>query len=142
MRLPSGSVITKFGKLPSVFARIKGKSGITMEYDCLIDPASEYCTIPKLDAYTLGYPEVAFQHVTVGPPNARTILTNGGHNRTVIVEMRSIEIGPLKFEGVQFAPLDLPQASGYEALIGKSLLERVSFTINWPDRTMELVKLA
>lgn len=134
-------MIIKFGKLPSVFARVKGKSGVIVEYDCLIDPASEYCTVPKVDAYTLGYPEVGFQHATVGPPNTRTILTNGGHNRTVIVNMESVEIGALKFEGVQFAPFDLPQASGYEALIGKSLLERMSMTINWPNRTIELVKV-
>ena len=113
-----------------------------MEYDCLIDPASEYCTVPKVDAYTLGYPEVGFQHATVAPPNSRTFLTNGGHNRTVIVNMNSVEIGALKFEDVQFAPFDLPQASRYEALIGKSLLERASMTINWPDRTIGLVKLA
>ncbi len=131
---------TRFEKLPSLFARIKGRSGVVREYNCLLSPLSEYCIVPKVDAYSLGYSEVAFQNIIVSPPNSRTLLTNGGHHRTVVFTIDTVEIGQLLFNSVEFAAFDLPQASGYDAVIGKSLLEQASVTLDWRTRTIKLGK--
>ena len=133
-------IAVRFERFPSIFARIEGKSGCIREYDCLIDPISDFCIVPKVDAYALGYPEVAFQHMTVGPPNSRTLLTSSGYNRTVVFTINGVKIGQLRFEDVQFVAFDLPQASGYEAVIGRSLLERTSVAVDWPEKTIKMVK--
>ena len=142
MRLSAPALTeTTFGRFPSIFARIHGKKGKVREYKALINPLSEYCIIPKVDAYLLGYPEVAFQHPTVAPPNSRTLLTYDGYNRSVVFTIGSVDVGSLHFEEVEFAAFDLPQASGFEAVIGKSLMERTTVTLDWSHRKLTLLKV-
>lgn len=119
---------------------MKGPDSKVREYRALVDPVYEYCILPKGDAYFFGHPEVAFQHMTVGPPNGRTLLTGGGFNRTVVFEVGSVEIGGLSFERVEFAAVDLPQEVGFEAVIGQSLLKRASVTLDWEHRVLRLTK--
>ena len=131
----------ELGRFPTVFARVTGSNSKVREYRALIDPVYEYCVIPKGDAYVFGHPEVAFQQLTVDPPNARTLVTGGGFNKTVIFEVGSVEIGGLSFERVEFAAVDLPQQVGFEAVIGQSLLKRSSLTIDWEHRLLRLSKV-
>jgi hypothetical protein len=130
----------ELGRFPSVFARVKGINSKVREYRALIDPVYEYCVIPKGDAYLFGHSEVAFQQMTVGPPNARTLITGGGFNKTVVFEVGSVEIGGLFFEHVEFAAVDLPQQVGFEAVIGKSLLKHASVTLDWEHKLLRISK--
>ncbi|MDG7007048.1 MAG: hypothetical protein JRN06_02250 [Nitrososphaerota archaeon] len=128
------------GRFPSIFVRVKGSNSKVREYRALVDPVYEYCIVPKGDAYFFGHPEVAFQHMTVGPPNARALLTGGGFNKTVVFEVGSVEIGGLSFERVEFAAVDLPQEVGFEAVVGQSLLKHTSVTMDWERRVLRLSK--
>ena len=131
----------ELGRFPSAFVRVKGSNSKAREYLALIDPVYEYCIIPKSDAYVFGHPEVAFQQLTVGPPNARTLVTAGGFNKTVIFEVESVEICGLSFEKVEFAALDLPQQVGFEAVIGQSLLKHASVTLDWGHKVLGISKV-
>jgi hypothetical protein len=119
---------------------VTGSNSKVREYKALIDPVYEYCIIPKGDAYIFGHPEVAFQQLTVDPPNARTLVTGGGFNKTVIFEVGTVQIGRLSFDHVEFAAVDLPQQVGFEAVIGQSLLKHSSVTLDWGHRLLRLTK--
>ncbi|MDG6963937.1 MAG: hypothetical protein JRN27_00955 [Nitrososphaerota archaeon] len=130
----------ELGRFPSLFVRVKGSNSRIREYRALVDPAYEYCIVPKGDAYVFGHPEVAFQHETVGPPNARTLMTAGGFSKTVVFEVEAVEIGGLSFEKVEFAAIDLPQEVGFEAVIGQSLLKHAVINLDWKKRLLGLTK--
>lgn len=117
---------------------MKGTNSKVREYRALVNPVYEYCVIPKGDAYIFGHSEVAFQHLTVGPPNARTLITGSGFNRTVVFEVGSVEVGGLSFERVEFAAVDLPQQVGFEAVIGQSLLKHTSVTLDWAHKLLRI----
>lgn len=131
----------ELGRFPSIFARVKGSNAKVREYRALIDPVYEYCIIPKGDAYVFGHSEVVFQQMTVSPPNARTLVTGGGFDKTIVFPVGSVEIGGLSFEGVEFAAVDLPQQVGFEAVIGQSLLKRTSVTLDWEHRLLRISKV-
>ena len=128
------------GRFPCVFVKVKGTNSKVREYKAIVDPVYEYCIVPKGDAYLFGHSEAAFQQLTVGPPNARTMVTGGGFSKTVVFEVASVEIGLLSFERVEFAAMDLPQQVGFEAVIGKSLLKHASLTLDWGHKVLSISK--
>jgi len=112
-----------FGRFPCVYGRLKGKSGAVREYLALLDAGSDYCILPKVDAFTLGYPDVARADTIVRAPNTTTFLTPTGYDKAPLIKMSQVDVGPLVFSDVDFLAFDLPQACGFDVVLGRSLLQ-------------------
>lgn len=122
-----------FGKFPSLFGRLKGQNGAVREYLALVDAASEYCILPKVDAFALGYPDVARPDTVVRAPNTTTFATHNGYGRAPLIRMTEVDLGELTFKDVEFLAFDLPQVCGFDVVFGRSLLKFLTFEIDFPS---------
>ena len=68
-----------FGKFPTIFVRLKGRNGAAREFNALIDLGAEYCIIPKVDAYALGYAEVVEDRSEVVDQDTLTFASHDGY---------------------------------------------------------------
>jgi predicted aspartyl protease len=106
-----------------VFVRLIGRSGAVREYNALVDPGAEYCVIPKVDAYGLGYPEAANDDPISPAENTLTFTSYNGYLKAAFIQMAQVEIGTMSFGNVDFVALDLPQVTGFDVVLGRSLLQ-------------------
>jgi predicted aspartyl protease len=137
---PEGSLEgVSFGKHPAVFVRITGRAGGVREFKALVDPCAEYCLIPKVDAYVLGYPEAANDDPITPQNNTVTFAGLAGYGQTALIQIARVEVGPMSFENVEFAALDLPQVTGFDVVLGRSLLQhmKVEFDYSTPQLRIE-----
>ncbi len=111
-----------FGKFPTVFVRLKGRSSTVREFNALLDPGVEYCIIPKVDAYALGYPEAANDDPISPANNTLTFTSYGGYGKAALIEMAHLDLGGLSFEKVDFLAMDIPPVTGFDVVLGWSLL--------------------
>lgn len=88
-----------------------------------MDPGAEYCVLPKVDAYLLGYPEAANDDPITPANNTLTFTSYGGYGKVALIEMARVEIGSLSFDRVDFLAFDLPQVTGFDVVLGRSLLQ-------------------
>jgi predicted aspartyl protease len=132
------SLAQNFEKSPTLFVRLKGRNGRTVECRALIDPAAELCVIPKVDAYSLGYTE-AFQDTTTDyitrPPNLITLTTCSGYVNAPKFSMIEVSLGSNSYRDVDFLAYDLPQESCLDVLLGRSLLDRTKLKIDYGSRS-------
>jgi hypothetical protein len=118
-------------RLPTIFARLKGRNDTVREYQALISPASEYCLIPKVDAYRLGYPEAARDDIVNEPPNLFRGVTYDGFWEGMLISMKEVSIGDFAVPNVDFIAYDLPQASAFDVILGRSLLASSRMQIDY-----------
>jgi predicted aspartyl protease len=111
-----------FGKFPTVFVRLKGRNGTVREFNALVDVGAEYCVVPKVDAYMLGYQEAANDDPITPADNTLTFTSYDGYGKVALIEMDQVDLGSMSFRKVDFVAFDLPQASGFDVILGRSLL--------------------
>lgn len=121
--LPAVLVIRMLStKLPTLFVRLRGRNGAVREYRALLSTASDYSVIPKVDAYRLGYPEAARDDPITEPMNLFRGVTYDGFWEGMLITIKEVDIGGSSVPNVDFIAMDLPQASGFDVILGRSLL--------------------
>ena len=109
-------------RLPTVFARLRGRNGAVREYRALLSPASDYSLVPKVDAYRLGYPEAARGDPVTEPANLFRGVTYNGFWEGMMISMKAVTIGSVSVADVDFIAYDLPLVSGFDVVLGRSFL--------------------
>lgn len=109
------------------------------ELNALVDSGAEYCVIPKVDAYALGYPEAANGDPITPANNTLTFTSFDGYGKVALIKMARVEVGPMSFERVDFMAFDLPQVTGLDVVLGRSLLQfmKVEFDYSTGQIRME-----
>lgn len=125
-----------------IFARLTGRNGSVREYPALVAPTSEYCVIPKVDAFSLGYTEAATGGQHIPAQNALHFVTSGGYGRGTLVQMARVDVGAISARDVDFVTYDMQQAVGYDVVLGGSFLEGLSLEVDYPSRTLKLGRAA
>ncbi len=119
------------GKFPTVFVRLTGRGGGVREFRALVDPGAEYCVIPKVDAYTLGYPEAANDDPITPENNTLTFTSFAGYGKVALIQLARVDVGPISFQNVDFVAYDLPQVTGFDVMLGRSLLQFVKLEFDY-----------
>lgn len=139
---PAAAIVEhSFVKFPTVFALLRGRNGTAREYQALVAPTAEYCVIPKVDAYTLGYPEAAGVDDRLPPPNALTFVSFGAYGKGTLFKMAKVEIGEMAFKDVEFLAFDLMQAVGYDVVLGRSLLRHMHVELDFASGRLSMAKV-
>jgi predicted aspartyl protease len=113
-----------------VFVRLKGRNGTVREFNALIDVGAEYCVIPKVDAYALGYQEAANDDPITPAYNTLTFTSYDGYGKVALIEMTQVSLGGMSFDKVDFVAFDLPQATCFDVVVGRSLLQFMKLEID------------
>jgi len=121
-----------FQKFPTVFAVMKGRNDATRECVALVDPCAEYCILPKVDAFALGYPEAANDDPVTPQDNTITFASADGYGKAALIEMAEVTLGGMSFPRVDFVAFDLPQVTRFDVVIGRSLLKETRLEIDYP----------
>ena len=108
------------------------------EYLGLVDAGSEYCVLPKVDAFRLGYPDVALIDTVVQAPNTTHFVTHLGFGKAPLIKMTEVALGPLTFGEVEFLAFDIPQACGFDVVFGRSLLRQIRFEVDFSKGLLKL----
>lgn len=111
-----------------MFVRLTGRNGCVREYYALVDFQADYCTLPAVDAYRLGYPEAARMPTEVTQPNLIKIVTHLGYADAPMIKMKEVSIGTILVKDVEFLAFDIFQGNGYDVMLGKTLLK--DFNVN------------
>ena len=130
-----------FDRFPTVCVRLRGRNEKTREFDAIIAPASEFCVLPKVDAYFLGYGESLQDSVTsymTRPQNLITLVTPSGYVDAPVIMMKELKLGQHLFENVQFLAHDLPQQMRFDVLLGRSFLTHVKMNVNYVERILTI----
>ncbi len=127
-----------FQKFPVVFAGLKGRNGVVRECTALVDPCSEYCIVPKVDAYALGFPEAANDDPITPADNTITYASADGYGKAALIGMTEVSIGGITFANVDFLAFDLPQVLRYDVVIGQSLLRSTRLSIDYSAKILSL----
>ena len=101
------------------------------EFNALLDPGVEYCIIPKVDAYALGYPEAANDDPISPANNTLTFTSYNGYGKAALIEMGHVELGTLSFEKVDFLAMDIPAVTGFDVVLGWSLLQFMKVELDY-----------
>ena len=117
---------------------MRGKNDKTREFRSLIDPLSDYCIIPKPDAFWLGYPEAAQDDPITMPPNLTTIATNNGYAQAMLIRIKEVDLNNLKLANVDFLALDLQQVTGFDVIIGRNFLSSLGLQVEMDYRNKEM----
>ena len=130
-----------FQKFPAVFVRLKGRNGVTREYQALLAPTSEYCILPKVDAYQLGYPEAA-SDTRLPSPNSLAIASYMGYGRGASIKIAQVDLGEMSFRDVEFIAFDVSQNVGIDVVLGLTLLRQMRLELDFVSGTLRLEKVA
>ena len=127
-----------FRTFPEVFVGLKGRNGAVRECRALVDPCSEYCVMPKVDAYALGYSEAANDDPITPADNTLTYAGFEGYGKAALIGMAEVSLGGFSFPKIEFLALDLPQVTRFDVVIGRSLLKFTQLEIDYPARTLRI----
>jgi hypothetical protein len=128
------AVEQSFSKYPVIFVRLKGRNKRVLEYSAVMNPASDFCVLPRVDAYHLGYPEVAQDAGTsfmTRPTNLTTLTTSSGYINAPLISMEEVAVGSKCFRNIDFLAHDLPQETRFDVMLGRSLLSRSGIRIDF-----------
>ena len=126
-------------EFPTIFVRLKGRSGVVREYKALLVPTSEYCILPPVDAFALGY-EAAGSDPRALNPNKLYLASYNGYSRGISFKMVEVEIAGTKFKDVEFVGIDILQAAGFDVILGKNLLQNMKLELDYGSHQMTLQK--
>ena len=129
-----------FRTFPEVFVGLKGRNGGVRECSALVDPCSEYCIMPKVDAYALGYPEAANDDPVTPADNTLTYTSFDGYGKAALIGIAEVSFGGFSFPNIDFLALDLPQVTRFDVVIGRSLLKFTKLEIDYLTRTLRIVE--
>ena len=125
-------------RLPTAFARLRGRNGTVREYRALLSPASDYSVVPKVDAYRLGYPEAARDDPITEPMNLFRGVTYGGFWEGMLITVKEVSIGDLSVADVDFIAYDLPQVTGFDVILGRSFLAASGIQVDYSTGTVRV----
>lgn len=120
-------LVIPFKDIPTLFVKVVGKNGKQREVRAVIDPASQYVVIPKVDALQLGY-EPAYREMLVGlSEEVGYILayTIAGPIEVLDITIDEIRVGDLVVKNVLAIPYDLPMETGVDIILGHSFLSKL-----------------
>lgn len=122
--------------------RLRGRNGNVREYPAVLSPTFEYCAIPTVDAFALGYEEaaVASGDHTIHAPNLLHFVSSGGYGRGALIKMTQLDIGPLSLQDVEFLTYDILQTTGVDIVLGRSLLKEMRMEIDFKSHKLMLEK--
>ena len=126
------------GSSPRFSARVKGRNGKVREYSALVVPTSEFCILPTVDAYSLGYPEVISNNSRIPPKNSMVLATYSGYTRGLPIRIPQVDIGSISSKDVEFLVIDLPQVIGFDMVLGQSLLRCMRVEMDFSSRTLKI----
>ena len=135
-------VEASFLKFPAVFARIEGRNGKLREFQALVVPSAEYCMLPKVDAFQLGFPEAASVDARVPLPNTYTFASYNAYGRGTVIKIPRVDIGSVSAKDVEFLAFDLLQTLGFDVVLGRSLLWQMRLELDFGARRMRMEKVA
>ena len=115
-----------------------GRNGAIRECNALVDPCSEYCVIPKVDAYALGYPEAANDDPVTPAENTITYTSFDGYGKAPIIDMSEVKIGGMAFRNVDFVAFDIPQITRFDVVLGRSLLLLTKLEVDFSTGILKL----
>ncbi len=122
--------------------RLKGRNGNIREYPAFLSSTFDYCAIPKVDAFALGYSEAAgagHEHL-VRAQNILDFVSSGTYERGALIKMSNVELGHMSFKDVEFLTYDLLQATGVDVILGKSLFQGMKLEIDFSSHRFKLEK--
>jgi hypothetical protein len=92
----------------------------------MVNATTDYCFLPRVDAYRLGYPEAAHDDPVTTPANLVRLATSNGYIDGMMIIIEEVDIGDLKVSRVPFLGFDLPQVTGYDVVLGRSFFVRAA----------------
>lgn len=104
----------------------------------MIDSGSEYSIVPKVDAYSLGYPEAANDDPITPKDNTLTFVSYDGYGKVALIQMADVTIGSLSFPRVEFIAFDVPQVTGFDVVLGRSLLQFMKVELDYGGGLMKM----
>src|SRR5579862_9697478 len=125
---PAASCPVRLDRHPALFIQICGPAG-RRELQGIVATASTYCLVPRRDVEQLGYstgpyhrriallPEVNLGH-------ALSLITAGILIEAPIVRLERVAVGGVVAEDVDAIVYDLPEATGFDMLLGLTFLQR------------------
>lgn len=105
---------------PAIYVRLKGRRGAVREFKALVDITAEYCVLPRVDAYWLGYPEAAHDDPVTTPGNLVRLATINGYTDGMMIFLEETILGDISVEKVPFLALDMPQVMGFDVILGRT----------------------
>ena len=142
MTSPLPAVERKFQKSPTVFCRLTGRNSAVREYRALIVPTAEFCVIPKVDAYRLGYHEAAGADARVPIPNTITFASYMGYGRGTVIKIVRVDIGSMSEGDVEFLAFDPLQTTGFDMILGRSFLRFMHLDLDFASGSLRLERAA
>lgn len=111
-------------RCPTVFVRLTGRNGYVREYKAMVNSATDYCFLPRVDAYRLGYPEASHDDPVTTPANLVRLATSNGYIDGMMIFVEQVQIGDLKIAKVPFLAFDIPQVTGYDVVLGRTFFNK------------------
>ena len=139
---PAAVVERSFSRYPTVFTRLRGRNDNAREYQALIIPTADYCILPKVDAFNLGYPEAASVDTRVPAPNTLTFASYNAFGRGTLIKMAQVDVGSISVKDVEFLAFDLLQTVGYDVILGRSLLRHLRLELDFVAGRLRMEKVA
>jgi hypothetical protein len=127
-----------FDRVPALFVRLRGRNDCVREYKALVSPATEYCIVPKVDAYRLGYPEAARGNPITQPTNLFRGVTFDGFWEGSLISMKEIAVGSVSTPNVDFIAYDIPQIAGFDVILGRSFLAPSRVVIDYEVKAVRI----
>ena len=122
-----------FGHFPTVFVRLTGRNGVVRELNAALDISAEYCVLPPVDAYMLGYQEAANNDPVAPAANTIDYLSYEGVAKAALIVIGGVELGGMRFRNIEFVADDLPQMTRFDALLGRSLLQFLRLDLDYAN---------
>jgi len=125
---------------PSIFVTLKGRNDVSIEFLALISTASDFCVIPRMDAYLLGYAEVVSDpssEMITRPPYLLTLVSPTGYADAPHITIKEVSVGSLVYKDIDFIAYDIPRETRFDVILGKSFLEKAKVKIDYQTRTIE-----
>ena len=113
--------------------RLTGRNGLVREFNAMLDISAEYCVLPKVDAYALGYYEAANDNPVAPANNTLDFISYEGVGKAALITMAGVELGGMRFPQVEFVAHDLPQATRFDVLLGRSLLQFLKLDLDYSN---------
>jgi len=132
--------VVPFQRFPLVYVRLKGRNNSVREVRALIDPASDYCILPKPDAFRLGYPEAAHDDPITMPPNLITVASSAGYSQGMLIKMQELELGDIKLRDVDFLAYDVSQSVCFDAVLGRTFFSAAEcdLELNYSSKKLKI----
>jgi hypothetical protein len=91
-----------------------------------------------VDAFLMGFSEIANDDPTGQANNTLTFTGYNGYGKALLIVMAEVDLGPLSFQNVDFLAFDLPQVTSFDVILGRSLLQFIKLQIDYPAQLLRI----